>query len=77
MRDFVHLHVHSEYSLLDGSTKIRDLVERVKELGMNAIALTDHGSMYGIIEFLSEPVKGKNILDRTCHKFLCENRQNK
>ena len=51
MRDFVHLHVHSEYSLLDGSTKIRDLVERVKELGMNAIALTDHGSMYGIIQF--------------------------
>lgn len=48
---FVHLHVHSEYSLLDGSARIRDLVTRTKELGMNSLALTDHGSMYGIIQF--------------------------
>ncbi|MDO5028248.1 MAG: DNA polymerase III subunit alpha [Bacillota bacterium] len=51
MGNFVHLHVHSEYSLLDGSTRIKDLVTRTKDLGMNAVALTDHGSMYGIIQF--------------------------
>ncbi len=49
-KEFVHLHVHSHYSLLDGLGKIPDIVERTKELGMDAIALTDHGSMYGIIE---------------------------
>ncbi|HEX9015639.1 MAG TPA: DNA polymerase III subunit alpha [Chloroflexota bacterium] len=49
--DFVHLHVHSEYSLLDGLGKVKDLVARAKELGMPALALTDHGSMYGAIEF--------------------------
>jgi len=48
---FVHLHVHSEYSLLDGLGKAKDLVNRAKELGMPALALTDHGSMYGAIEF--------------------------
>ena len=51
MRPFVHLHVHSEYSLLDGLGRIRDLVIRAKELGMPALALTDHGAMYGAIEF--------------------------
>ena len=50
-RPFTHLHVHTEYSLLDGSAKIKELVERVKELGMNSIAITDHGAMYGAIEF--------------------------
>ena len=48
---FVHLHVHSHYSLLDGLAKIPELVQKTKELGMDAIALTDHGSLYGIIEF--------------------------
>lgn len=51
MSDFVHLHVHSEYSLLDGANRIKDLPVRAKELGMNAIALTDHGVMYGVIDF--------------------------
>lgn len=51
MNNFVHLHVHSEYSLLDGSARVKDLVRRTKELGMNSIALTDHGNMYGILEF--------------------------
>ena len=51
MPDFVHLHVHSEYSLLDGANRIKDLPVRAKELGMNAIALTDHGVMYGVIDF--------------------------
>ncbi len=51
MGKFVHLHSHTEYSLLDGITKIKALVARVKELGMDAVAITDHGSMYGAIEF--------------------------
>lgn len=50
-KPFVHLHVHTEYSLLDGSAKIKELVARVKELGMDSIAITDHGAMYGAIEF--------------------------
>ncbi|MFX3635053.1 MAG: PHP domain-containing protein, partial [Candidatus Pristimantibacillus sp.] len=48
---FVHLHVHSEYSLLDGAARIRDLTARAAELGMKALALTDHGVMYGAIPF--------------------------
>ncbi len=51
MNDFVHLHVHSEFSLLDSSCKIRNLVERAKELGMTSLAITDHGVMYGCLEF--------------------------
>lgn len=48
---FVHLHIHSEYSLLDGANRIKDLPVRAKELGMNAIAITDHGVMFGAIDF--------------------------
>lgn len=48
---FTHLHVHTEYSLLDGSSKIKELTARVKELGMDSIAITDHGVMYGVIDF--------------------------
>ncbi len=48
---FTHLHVHTEYSLLDGSSKIDELIGRVKELGMDAVAITDHGVMYGVIDF--------------------------
>ena len=48
---FVHLHVHTEYSLLDGSNKIKEYVSRVRELGMNSAAITDHGVMYGVIDF--------------------------
>ena len=48
---FVHLHVHTEYSLLDGACRIGSMMERVKELGQSAIAITDHGVMYGCIDF--------------------------
>lgn len=48
---FAHLHVHTEYSLLDGSNKIKECVARVKELGMNSVAITDHGCMFGVIDF--------------------------
>ena len=50
-RDFVHLHVHTEYSLLDGANRIKDLVKKVKDLDMKACAITDHGVMYGVIDF--------------------------
>jgi DNA polymerase-3 subunit alpha len=53
-RPFVHLHCHSHYSLLDGANRIPELVDHVKNLGMNAVALTDHGNLYGAIEFYSE-----------------------
>ena len=48
---FTHLHVHTEYSLLDGSSKIEELVARAKELGMDSLAITDHGVMYGVVAF--------------------------
>ena len=51
MAEFVHLHIHSEFSLLDGANRIKDLPVRAKELGMNAMAITDHGVMYGAIDF--------------------------
>ncbi|GKH34543.1 DNA polymerase III subunit alpha [Muricomes sp. OA1] len=55
--NFAHLHVHTEYSLLDGSNKIKEYVARVKELGMNSAAITDHGVMYGVIDFYREAKK--------------------
>ncbi|MBE0448197.1 MAG: DNA polymerase III subunit alpha [Actinobacteria bacterium] len=55
--EFVHLHTHSEFSLLDGASRLKDLVIKAKGLGMPAIALTDHGVMYGIIEFYEEAIK--------------------
>ena len=48
---FTHLHVHTEYSLLDGSSKIKEITARAAELGMNSLAITDHGVMYGVIDF--------------------------
>lgn len=57
MEDFVHLHVHSEYSLLDGACRIKQLVRRVKEMGQSAVAVTDHGCMFGVIDFYNEAKK--------------------
>ncbi len=54
--DFVHLHLHSQYSLLDGAIKIRDLVQRAQEFKMPALAVTDHGNMFGAVEFHSQAV---------------------
>lgn len=54
MSDFVHLHTHSEFSLLDGLSRMEDLIARTKELGMDALALTDHGAMYGAIKFYQQ-----------------------
>lgn len=60
MSKFIHLHTHSHYSLLDGLAKIDDLINRVKELGMDALALTDHGVLYGAVEFYKK-AKAQNI----------------
>ena len=57
---FVHLHVHTEYSLLDGASRIHQLIDRAKELNMPAIAITDHGSMYGVIDFY-KAAKAKGV----------------
>ena len=56
---FIHLHTHSHYSLLDGLAKIDDLINRAKELGMKALALTDHGNLYGAVEFYKKAVKAE------------------
>ena len=55
---FVHLHCHTHYSLLDGFNRIPPLVEQTKKLGMNAVSITDHGNLYGAIEFYNECKKG-------------------
>lgn len=77
MSNFVHLHVHTEYSLLDGLTKIKNLVNTVKEMGMNAIAITDHGNMYGAIEFYKACKKAdiKPIIG--CEIYTTSNRLDK
>ncbi|MBR5229879.1 MAG: PHP domain-containing protein, partial [Firmicutes bacterium] len=51
---FTHLHVHTEYSLLDGAARIKDLVARAKALGMDSLAITDHGVMFGVVDFYKE-----------------------
>ena len=73
---FTHLHVHTEYSLLDGSCKIKELAARVKALGMDSIAITDHGNMYGVIEFYKacrnegiKPIIGCEIYCTTGSRF--------
>ncbi|MDD5489864.1 MAG: DNA polymerase III subunit alpha, partial [Candidatus Moranbacteria bacterium] len=76
--NFVHLHVHSHYSLLDGLAKIDELLDRAKELGMDALALTDHGVLYGAIEFYEKARKKgiKPIIG--CEMYLAPNgRENK
>ncbi len=60
MTDFTHLHVHTEFSLLDGLSKVDSLLDRVKELGMSSIAVTDHGNMHGAIDFY-KAAKAKGV----------------
>ncbi len=57
MSDFTHLHVHTQYSILDGAANIPLLIQRAKELGMNSLAITDHGNMYGVLKFFNESKK--------------------
>ena len=76
MSDFVHLHIHSEFSLLDGAIRIKELPKRVKELGMKSVALTDHGVMYGVIDFYKackaegiKPIIGCEVYVATRSRF--------
>ena len=54
MAKFVHLHTHTHYSLLDGLTRPSDLIKKIKKLGMDSVAITDHGNLYGAIDFYKE-----------------------
>ena len=56
-KNFAHLHVHTEYSLLDGAARVKDLIEQTKNLGMDSVAITDHGTMFGIIDFYKNAVE--------------------
>src|SRR3989344_3398314 len=71
---FAHLHTHTHYSLLDGLSKVDDLITRTKELGMDALAITDHGVLYGAIEFYQKATKAgiKPIIG--CEMYITENR---
>ena len=54
--DFIHLHLHSQYSLLDGAVRLPDLIEEVKAQGMPAVAITDHGNMFGAVDFYTRAI---------------------
>lgn len=80
--NFTHLHVHTEYSLLDGSSKIGELISQVKNMGMDSIAITDHGVMYGVIDFYKEakkqgikPIIGCEVYVANKSRFDKESRQ--
>ena len=70
---FAHLHLHTEYSLLDGANRIGPLLDRVKELGMDACAITDHGAMYGVVDFYTEAKKRGIHPVIGCEIYVCEN----
>ncbi len=72
MTDFVHLHVHTEYSLLDGATKIDEIFKVVKGLGQTAVAITDHGNMYGTLYFAEEAKKAGIQPIIGCEMYMCE-----
>lgn len=82
MRKFVHLHTHTEYSLLDGACRIDKLIDRAKELGMQSLAITDHGAMYGVVEFYKaakkagiNPIIGCEVYTAPRSRFDKEGRQ--
>ncbi|MEM5948588.1 DNA polymerase III subunit alpha [Spirochaetia bacterium 38H-sp] len=70
--DFVHLHLHSDYSLLDGANKINDLITRVKELGMSHVALTDHGNLFGVMDFYKTAKKEGVVPIIGCEVYVSE-----
>ncbi|MEI6100818.1 MAG: DNA polymerase III subunit alpha [Eubacteriales bacterium] len=77
MQDFTHIHVHSEYSLLDGAARITDMVQRARSFGMTSLAITDHGVMYGAMDFYAEARKNgiKPIVG--CEMYIVQNRMEK
>ena len=74
---FTHLHVHTEYSLLDGASRITHLLDRVKELGMDSCAITDHGVMYGVVDFYKEAKKRGIHPVIGCEVYVCPNHLDK
>ena len=73
-KQFVHLHVHTEYSLLDGATRIDKLFKRCDELGMPAVAITDHGNMYGALKFVKAAISHTDH-DADVFRFLAEKQE--
>jgi DNA polymerase-3 subunit alpha len=72
MSPFTHLHVHTQYSMLDGAIRIGDLIEKTKEYGMNAVAVTDHGAMYGALEFYTKAKKAGLRPIIGCELYIAE-----
>ena len=73
MRNFTHLHVHTQYSILDGASNIRDLISKAKDDGMKALAITDHGNMFGVKEFYNEARAQKIKPVIGCEAYVAEN----
>ena len=74
---FAHLHLHTEYSLLDGACRIKPLMKRLKELGMRSCAITDHGVMYGVLDFY-RAAKAEGIHPVIgCEVYVCPDMDNK
>src|SRR5207302_1082122 len=72
MSEFVHLHLHTDYSLLDGACGVPGLIKRVADIGQKAVAMTDHGNIYGTVEFVEEAQK-KNIKPIVgCELYVCK-----
>ena len=74
---FAHLHLHTEYSLLDGACRIKHLVKRVKELGMDACAITDHGVLYGAVEFYQACQEAGIHAMIGCEAYVCPDMEDK
>src|SRR5262249_13055993 len=72
MPEFVHLHLHTDYSLLDGACGVPGLVKRVSEVGQKAVAMTDHGNIYGTVEFVDEAEKYKIKPIVGCELYICK-----
>ena len=72
MKDFVHLHLHTEYSLLDGAAKTDKVFELAKELGQNTVAITDHGNMYGVVYFAEHAAKLGMKAIIGCEMYMCD-----
>src|SRR5690349_7521984 len=72
MGEFTHLHVHTQYSLLDGAIRVKDLFPRVRELGMDTVAVTDHGNMFGAIDLYTEAKASGVKLIFGCETYVAE-----
>jgi DNA polymerase III subunit alpha len=72
MSEFVHLHLHTDYSLLDGACGVPALVKRVAEVGQKAVAMTDHGNIYGTVEFVTEAEQQKIKPIVGCELYICK-----